>query len=271
MRRRSPLLAAALAGLVVAAALGALGWARPKPAAGPPGGADRIPAELAAVRKTRDLLEDKLAARGEDLRTRVRALYKLSRGGLAPLWVDERARADLVQRRAAARRTILRDLAEHKLLQGELAATAAAERRLGVEAALAAAAAAPPLAPDSLRRPVRGYVSLHYGIGRDAATRARVFRRGVELANPAGDRVHAPLPGRVLYAGPVRGLGVGVILDHGQGTTTVLGGLARAAVAAGAGVERGDVVGEALGPRVYLEVRRGGRPVDPEPLLGASR
>lgn len=43
--------------------------------------------------------------------------------------------------------------------------------------------------------------------------------RGVDLAGSAGQAVHASLPGRVTYAGPLAGRGV-VVVDHGETRTT---------------------------------------------------
>ena len=104
----------------------------------PPSTETQIAAELDAARRTVGLLEAKLATQDHALVARVRTLYKLTRGGLAPLWLEEGERARLVRNRAAARRVILRDLEERKILRGELAAATAAEARLADEAARAA-------------------------------------------------------------------------------------------------------------------------------------
>jgi len=78
----------------------------------------------------------------------------------------------------------------------------------------------------------------------------------------------------VRYAGPIRGLDQGVILDHG-GYLTVIGKLGELALPVGAPIAAGDRIGRAARHRVYLEVRvklgPGGLPIDPEPLLEPSR
>ena len=72
------------------------------------------------------------------------------------------------------------------------------------------------------------------------------------------------------YAGPIRGLDHGVILDCG-GVWIVVGKLAAPALAVGDFVETGHPLGHAARQRVYLEVRvpigPGGLPVDPAPYL----
>ena len=228
---------------------------------------DRLAAELAAAERTRAAVEARLAAREGNLEARVRVLYKLTRAGTTPLWVDERARADLVQRRAVARRLILRDLAERRLLVEELAAAEAAHRRLLGEARLFRLMVTPPTAPRSLARPVAGSVLERFGPYRDRGTRAALVRRGIELSTRAGEAVVAPAAGTVLYAGEVRGLGTSVLLDHGAGRVSVLGRLGSLQVTPSTWVERGTALGEPGQATIYLEIRRAGRAVDPEPLL----
>jgi septal ring factor EnvC (AmiA/AmiB activator) len=62
-----------------------------------------------------------------------------------------------------------------------------------------------------------------------------------------------------------------VVVDHGQGLTSVTTGLSDVQVHVGDLVAGGDPVGRAAGLRVGFEVRRGGRAVDPFPLLAPRR
>jgi septal ring factor EnvC (AmiA/AmiB activator) len=235
----------------------------------------QVGAELEAARHTRDLIAQKLEAREKDLHVRVRALYKLTAFGTLPLWVDDGARDDFQHRRAAGTRVLVRDLEERAQLRAELAAAEADVVRLSAENGRAATEATPTPARGSFTRPVTKDIAAPFGIYVDDAstttTKGRVSRHGVELEPvPAGTPVVAPEEGRVLYAGPIRGLGEGVVLDHGAGIVTVIGNLA------GVQVRRDDVVARATpvgataaGTRVYLEVRLAGRPIDPAPFLRA--
>ena len=77
----------------------------------------------------------------------------------------------------------------------------------------------------------------------------------------AGDRV----TGRVAFAGLYRGFGQIVIVDHGQGWTSLVTGLGQAAVSVGDTVVAGSPLGTAGPgrPVVTLELRREGQPVNP--------
>lgn len=81
----------------------------------------------------------------------------------------------------------------------------------------------------------------------------------------AGEPVSAPAPGVVAFSGAVGGWGEVVILDLGPGWRVVLAGMDVRIVEAGQTVEAGRPLGE-VGREdadVYLELRRGDRPVDP--------
>jgi murein DD-endopeptidase MepM/ murein hydrolase activator NlpD len=222
----------------------------------------------ATAERTRGLIVDRLAAHDRGLRERVRTLYKLTAFGDLPLWVDDRARSDELALRGAARRVILRDLEERRLLQAEVAAIDGDLARLAAAEARARVLAAAPIAAGSLRNPVGGEIVARFGPHRDAASGARLVRRGVQLAARARDAV-AAASGQVTFAGPLRGLGTVVVVDHGQGVLTITSGLSSARVARGDLVDAGAPLGRPAGPRVGFEVRRGGQPVDPAPLLGA--
>lgn len=98
---------------------------------------------------------------------------------------------------------------------------------------------------------------------------AGVHARGLVLEVEPGVEAHAPAPGRVTYAGRFRGYGFVLIIDHGNGWSSVLTRLATLNVAQGQQVERGAPVGRS-GPergRVGVEVRYRGRPVPITALL----
>ena len=227
-------------------------------------------AEIAAARRALGQLEKKVDENEAGLRARVRTLYKLEAFGDLPFWVDEGARGVALATRGAARRVILRDLEERKILRAELAAARTDVLRLESEAERATFLAAQTPRDGSFRRPVDGNVVASFGSYNDEHTHARMIRRGVELHVTDPDVV-AAAAGQVRFAGPLRGLGVAIIVDHGQGLVSITTGLAVARVASGDLVKAGDPIARAAGSRVGFEVRRGGRPIDPFPLLDARR
>ena len=120
-------------------------------------------------------------------------------------------------------------------------------------------------ASPTYRMPVVG--ALVTGMGELAESGIRA--RGLTIETQPGAQAVAPSQGRVAFAGPYRGYGQIVIVDHGQGWTTLITGLHRLSVAVGADVRQGDPLGVAPGgkARVTVELRRNGRPVDIVPLL----
>ena len=89
-----------------------------------------------------------------------------------------------------------------------------------------------------------------------------------------GTQVVAPAQGVVEYAGPLKGWNVVAILRLGGGYHLVLAGLDTVTVGPGQMVGQGQAVGrmgkgDGAPPELYLEIRRGGAPVDPSHWLKA--
>lgn len=97
-----------------------------------------------------------------------------------------------------------------------------------------------------------------------------VHSRGLTIETAAEAPAIAPAAGRVIYAGPFRRYENVVIIDHGNGWTSVITNLAALDVARGAAVQRGQRLGRTGpgSPRVTLELRRNGRPVPFAQFLG---
>ena len=100
--------------------------------------------------------------------------------------------------------------------------------------------------------------------------------RGETIQAPAGARVVSPCGGRAVFSGPFRSYGLLLIVDCGDGHHVVLAGLGRLDTTTGARLLPGEpvgVVGDGDGGRgrLYLELRRGGHPVDPRPWLAGAR
>ncbi len=121
--------------------------------------------------------------------------------------------------------------------------------------------------------PVDGPISRNYGSPLPAGGRSP----GITFEAPRGGAVRAPTAGVVEFVAPVAGWGVVVILRGPGPYHVVLGGLAEASVEQGQMVVSGAPVGKVgdggnARPELYLELRRGGSPVDPGGALsGTSR
>jgi len=121
-------------------------------------------------------------------------------------------------------------------------------------------------APAGYQLPVTGRTVTGFG----APSRGGVLSQGISLAPRAGAQIVAPAAGRVAFAGPYRGYGRIVIIEHDGGWTTLVTGMARVDVAVGQQLVRGAPLGVAapVSPLVTLELRRDGVPVNPVEFLG---
>jgi murein hydrolase activator len=121
--------------------------------------------------------------------------------------------------------------------------------------------------------PVAGHVIQAYGTQTLAGPAT-----GISYAAAPGARVTSPCAGTIMYAGPLTGYGNVVIADCGGGLSSVLAGMSRLDVAQGQHVVHGQPLGSmqaydpanpARQPRLYVELRRNGAPVDPTSWLAA--
>ncbi len=218
--------------------------------------ADVVPSEhaardVASLTARQAVLGEQSDAARAGARWRARALYRVVVAGdaLAP---DLRARAI-----DAGARALARDLAEARALRAE-------RDQLGGEVAALAATANDDEAigaPPAFVMPVPGAVLVRFGVTPDRLTGVLVGHAGVRLASAARAVVRAPAAGVVARVA-VEPDGTTVVLDHGAGWTTIIGGLAAVDVAPGDHVVAGQRLGAAAGA-VGLEIWRGRHAVDP--------
>ncbi|BCA63800.1 hypothetical protein HMP09_3034 [Sphingomonas sp. HMP9] len=107
--------------------------------------------------------------------------------------------------------------------------------------------------------------------GFDEISDAGVRSRGLTFATAPRARVVAPAAGTIRYARRFRDYGVIVIIDHADGWTSLVTGLAATTARPGDRVTMGAPLGTAPGedPRITVELRRQGRPVDVASLIGS--
>jgi len=115
------------------------------------------------------------------------------------------------------------------------------------------------------RLPVIGDVVTGFGEVSESGVRAR----GLTIATAPAATVVAPAAGRVAFAGPFRGYGRIVIIEHGGGWTSLVANLEKLTAQVGDQVRQGDPIGAAgqNRPRLIVELRRQERPVDIAALL----
>jgi len=97
------------------------------------------------------------------------------------------------------------------------------------------------------------------------------------MAAPLGTPVRAAAAGVARTALNPGGYGLYVMVDHGGRLATLYGHLDSTALRGAEPVVAGQEVGRlgssgfSTGPHLHFEVRRDGRPVDPQPWLPATR
>lgn len=95
------------------------------------------------------------------------------------------------------------------------------------------------------------------------------FHSGIDIGADYGDSVVAADGGVVVTAGWLGGYGKAVIIDHGNGISTVYGHNSEILVSEGQRVRKGELIsrvgatGDATGPHLHFEVRLNGSPVSP--------
>ena len=117
-----------------------------------------------------------------------------------------------------------------------------------------------------LRWPVQGKVEKLFGKSRKVA---HLTWKGVIIDSKEGNDVRAVSHGRIAYADWLRGYGMLIIIDHGDGYMTLYGHNQALYKEAGDWVEEGEVIssvgqsGGQLKSGLYFEVRVKGRPSNP--------
>jgi len=91
---------------------------------------------------------------------------------------------------------------------------------------------------------------------------------GIVLAATLGSEVRAVAGGRVAFSDWLRGFGLLIIIDHGDGYLSLYGQCETLLKAEGDWLDAGAIIAtsgqiEALGPGLYFELRQRGRPVNP--------
>lgn len=99
--------------------------------------------------------------------------------------------------------------------------------------------------------------------------RIRMFHSGIDISGSYGDSIYAVNDGRVIYSGWQSGYGKVVIIDHGNGMSTLYAHCSQLLVNEGDQVKRGQLIGRvgstgwSTGNHLHFEIRKNGTPVNP--------
>jgi septal ring factor EnvC (AmiA/AmiB activator) len=242
-----------------------------------------------------------------DLRTQVRALYRITRSGLSPL----AGGMDAVLRHVARVKRLRRVVQKQALTLGSLEnrqkslraeSGRASQALVQARARLTALQSAPRSSSHDFPGLVSGYrpgaETSEYGLRLVDPAPSASFetergnlaspvtgdvqiargRRpegdgpGLEFQAPVGTPVRAVAAGRVAFSDHYGSYGRLVILDHGGGYYTVYGGLGAVEVRVGDDLSRqariGSIGGDFTPPALFFEVRKGTRTLEPRSWLG---
>lgn len=102
------------------------------------------------------------------------------------------------------------------------------------------------------------------------------YGNGVLIKASGGSEIHAVARGKVIFAGFLRGYGMLLIINHGNGWLSMYGNNESVLRDVGDQVEAGQVIGTASAPTgvntgAYFELRQNNKPVDPRSWLSQRR
>ena len=124
--------------------------------------------------------------------------------------------------------------------------------------------------------PAAGNIETDFG----APTKFGGRSKGIKIKTRHGAQITSPTDGVIVYAGKFRAYGQILIIKAGSGYHVLLAGLSRIDVQPGQFVLSSEPVGTmktapgkrsgANSPRLYVEFRKNGRPINPRPWWSAS-
>lgn len=113
------------------------------------------------------------------------------------------------------------------------------------------------------------YITSRFGMRIHPVTGGEKFHSGLDIGASFGTAIQASDSGTVILAGVCGGYGNCVMVDHGNGYTTVYGHMSSIAVSKDQSVSQGEVLGYVgdtgitSGPHLHFEIRENNQRIDP--------
>lgn len=121
--------------------------------------------------------------------------------------------------------------------------------------------------------PAAGPITSEYGWRTHPIFGTQRYHSGIDIGADYGDTVAAADSGVVIYSDWMGGYGKAVIIDHGNGISTLYGHNSELLVSEGQQVRKGQAIarvgstGYSTGPHLHFEVRQNGSPTNPMSYL----
>ena len=117
-------------------------------------------------------------------------------------------------------------------------------------------------AKGKLSRPARGPITTYF---HDELSKG-VISNGIDIKTVSNAQVIAPYDGTVIFAGPFKSFDNLIIIDHGEGYTSLLSGLGETYTEVGQMLLAGEPVGtmpNAKSAKLHMEIRKNNHPINP--------
>lgn len=229
-------------------------------------------AKLQEESEHQKILRDELARKKEELNEQKQALNIAKEGVRREAEKKKILLASLRQEKATRLRVLKEMEAAAQRLEKMMDEIS---RRAMIKPREAPSPRSPGAGLDALRGkldwPTQGRVTAPFGKYQHPEFAAEVVRKGIDIDAPIGEEIKAVEKGTVVYADRFSGYGKMVIVDHGERYYTIYGHLSEILKKTGDEVRRGEVLGRAgdsdslAGAKLYFEMRKDGRSVDPVP------
>jgi septal ring factor EnvC (AmiA/AmiB activator) len=125
--------------------------------------------------------------------------------------------------------------------------------------------------------PVEGNITDTFGVKNHSPSRTILYNNGIIIHAPKGQSIRAVFQGKVVFAGWLKDYGKIMIIDHGERFYSLIAHVDQLLKESGEHVESGDVIatvgdtGSPDGSKLYFELRRHGKPVNPMEWLAVHK
>lgn len=126
-------------------------------------------------------------------------------------------------------------------------------------------------------RPVDGIIKSDFGPRKAPLKGASTYHFGIDFRAAIGTPVKSITDGKVIKAGPVKGYGIAIYIDHGiingKKVTSEYGHLSKCEVKIGDKITSGQIIaksgntGLSTGPHLHLTIKEDNKAVDPKKYL----